>query len=55
MINKTIRQQIYLDIILKYKKDLINNYIVADKKYILLIIKLAETKKGLIIIYKELA
>ena len=32
-----------------------DNYIAADKKYIILIIKLIEIKKGLVAIYKELA
>ena len=36
----------YLDIILKHKKELINNYIAADKRYIILIMKLVEIKKN---------
>ena len=31
-------------------KELINNYIIIDKKYIILIIKLVEIKKELVVI-----
>ena len=44
-----------MDIILKYNKELMDNYTAADKKYIILIIELIETKKGLITVCKELA
>ena len=40
----------YLNIILKYKKKSINNYITTDKRYIILILKLIKTKKKLIVI-----
>ena len=39
----------YLNIIFKYKKKLINNYTTINKRYIILIIKLVKTKKELII------
>ena len=40
----------YLNIIFKYKKGLIDNYTVTNKRFIISIIKLIKIKKGLIVI-----
>ena len=44
-----------MDTILEHDKELMDNYIAVDKKYTVLIIELAETKKGLVAARKELA
>ena len=44
----------YLNIIFKYKKKLINNYTTIDERYRILIMKLVKIKKELVITQKEL-
>ena len=42
-----------MNIILKYKKELTNDYITIYKRYIILIIKVVKTKKKEIVIWKK--
>ena len=55
LLNKTIRQQEYLNSILKHEKDLTKNYTAMDEKCAELMMHLADTKKELIATHRELA